>query len=132
MKKRTRSSRPKSFAISHCFISSREKTTSRRGLYLARVIGTNALPKSPVPPVSRIEAFLSIGPTSRRSLLRAVVPALQRDYAYHFIDRAVPPEIKDSPKRTLLTIGGAFLGMVAGLSFIALSARSTARERLRT
>jgi uncharacterized protein involved in exopolysaccharide biosynthesis len=48
---------------------------------------------------------------------------VQRDYAYHFIDRAVPPEIKDSPKRTLLTIGGAFLGMVAGLSFIALKRR---------
>lgn len=48
---------------------------------------------------------------------------VQRDYAYHFIDRAVPPEIKDSPKRTLISIGGAFLGLVIALSLIALKRR---------
>jgi LPS O-antigen subunit length determinant protein (WzzB/FepE family) len=48
---------------------------------------------------------------------------VQRDYAYHFIDRAVPPEMKDAPKRTMISIGGAFLGLVLGLSFIALRRR---------
>jgi LPS O-antigen subunit length determinant protein (WzzB/FepE family) len=48
---------------------------------------------------------------------------VQRDYAYHFIDRAVPPEIKDSPKRTLISIGGAFLGLVLSFCFLALKYR---------
>ena len=33
---------------------------SRRGLYLASVIGTNVLPNEPVPPVINDEAFASI------------------------------------------------------------------------
>ena len=41
---------------------------------------------------------------------------VQRDYAYHFIDRAVPPEIKDSPQAHVADrIGGAFLGHGRGL-----------------
>ena len=48
---------------------------------------------------------------------------VQRDYAYHFIDRAVPPEIKNSPKRTLISLGGAFLGLVLGLCYIGLKRR---------
>ena len=34
--------------------------TRRLGLYLARVMGTNVLPKEPVPPVIRIEELVSI------------------------------------------------------------------------
>ena len=34
--------------------------TRRRGLYLARVRGTKVWPKDPVPPVIRIEEFVSI------------------------------------------------------------------------
>jgi hypothetical protein len=32
----------------------------RRGLYFAKVIGTNVLPNEPVPPVMRIEEFSSM------------------------------------------------------------------------
>src|SRR5665213_607793 len=60
MKKRTRSSPSYNFAISHCFISSREKITRRRGLYFRNVIGTNVWPKEPVPPVIRIEELASM------------------------------------------------------------------------
>ena len=44
-------------AISHCFISSREKIMIFFGLCFASVIGTKVLPKEPVPPVTRIVEF---------------------------------------------------------------------------
>src|ERR1022692_3070486 len=59
MKDRTRLLFPYNLAISHCFISSREKTTRRRGLCRASVIGTKVLPKEPVPPVIRMDALVS-------------------------------------------------------------------------
>src|SRR6476660_9098409 len=59
MKKRTRSSPSNFLAISHCFISSRENTMMRLGLYFASVIGTNVWPKEPVPPVTRMLEFSS-------------------------------------------------------------------------
>jgi uncharacterized protein involved in exopolysaccharide biosynthesis len=49
---------------------------------------------------------------------------VQRDYAYHFIDRAVPPESKEGPKRTLITIGGAVIGLVLGMAYIAMRRRA--------
>ena len=60
MKKRTRGSSLNSFAISHCFISSRERITRRFGLYFLSVSGTKVFPKEPVPPVINIEEFFSI------------------------------------------------------------------------
>src|SRR5690554_1534165 len=60
MKKRRRSSPSNFLAMSHCFISSREKMMIFFGLYLASVIGTNVFPKEPVPPVTRMVALLSI------------------------------------------------------------------------
>ena len=60
IKKRTRGSVSKIFAISHCFISSREKITIFFGLYFFKVNGTNVLPKDPVPPVTNIDEFSSM------------------------------------------------------------------------
>src|SRR3546814_1977564 len=60
MKKRTLGSSPYFFAISHCFISSREKIMIRFGLYFFNVIGTKVFPNDPVPPVIRMLLFSSI------------------------------------------------------------------------
>ncbi|MNG32944.1 hypothetical protein D3C84_1190760 [compost metagenome] len=60
MKKRTRLSPSNFLAMSHCFISSREKMMIFLGLYLARVIGTKVLPNEPVPPVTRMVLLLNI------------------------------------------------------------------------
>jgi capsular polysaccharide biosynthesis protein len=49
---------------------------------------------------------------------------VQREYAYHVIDPAVPPDVKFSPKRTLITAGSAFGGLFIGLAF------ALARRRL--
>jgi hypothetical protein len=56
---------------------------------------------------------------------------VQRDYAYHFIDTAVPPEMRSGPKRTLITIGGAILGFLLGTAYIVLRQR-VARSRRAT
>lgn len=37
------------------------------------------------------------------------------DYAYSVVDRAVPPELRSSPKRTLMAIGGTALGFFLGI-----------------
>lgn len=53
---------------------------------------------------------------------------VQRDYAYHFIDRAVPPESKDGPLRTVISIGGAIIGFLLGIVFVVLRRRRTSRR----
>ena len=60
IKKRIRGSSLNNLAISHCFISSREKTTILLGLNFSKVIGINALPNEPVPPVIKIEELFNI------------------------------------------------------------------------
>ncbi|MNR69077.1 hypothetical protein D3C85_1940610 [compost metagenome] len=60
MKKRTRESPSNFLAMSHCFISSREKMMIFFGLNLANVIGTKVLPKEPVPPVMRMVLLVNI------------------------------------------------------------------------
>ncbi|MEO7774944.1 MAG: Wzz/FepE/Etk N-terminal domain-containing protein [Steroidobacteraceae bacterium] len=37
------------------------------------------------------------------------------DYAYSVLDRAVPPELRSSPKRTLMAIGGTAIGFFLGI-----------------
>jgi uncharacterized protein involved in exopolysaccharide biosynthesis len=70
-----------------------------------------------------VELRLAISHLIEQQINSEMMANVQRDYAYHFIDPAVPPEIKDSPKRTLISLGGAFLGLLLGLSFIALKGR---------
>jgi uncharacterized protein involved in exopolysaccharide biosynthesis len=50
------------------------------------------------------------------------------EYAFTVVDTAVPPEIRVSPKRTLITIGGGLFGLVLG-SLFALGRGITRRER---
>jgi uncharacterized protein involved in exopolysaccharide biosynthesis len=49
---------------------------------------------------------------------------VQRDYAYHFIDRAVPPETKEGPLRTVISIGGALVGFLLGTAFVVFRRRA--------
>ena len=49
---------------------------------------------------------------------------VQRDYAYHFIDRASPPESKEGPKRTIISIGGAIIGLLLGFGYIVMRRRA--------
>jgi LPS O-antigen subunit length determinant protein (WzzB/FepE family) len=72
-----------------------------------------------------VELRLAISHLIEQQINNQMMANVQRDYAYHFIDLAVPPEIKDSPKRTLISLGGAFAGLVLGLCFIALKRRFT-------
>jgi LPS O-antigen subunit length determinant protein (WzzB/FepE family) len=49
---------------------------------------------------------------------------VQRDYAYHFIDRAVPPETKEGPLRTVISIGGAIVGFLLGTVIVVFRRRA--------
>jgi LPS O-antigen subunit length determinant protein (WzzB/FepE family) len=53
-----------------------------------------------------------------------MVANVQRDYAYHFIDRAIPPETKSGPWRSLITAGGAVLGFMLGAVFVIVRRRT--------
>jgi uncharacterized protein involved in exopolysaccharide biosynthesis len=55
----------------------------------------------------------------------------RKDYAFAVIDSAVPPEIRTSPKRTLIVLLGATLGLFLGI-MIALAHDAWGRRRQRT
>jgi LPS O-antigen subunit length determinant protein (WzzB/FepE family) len=60
----------------------------------------------------------------------AMVANVQRDYAFKFIDPAVPPESRASPKRTVMVIIGAVLGLFVGFTVILLRHRlSRSRDK---
>jgi capsular polysaccharide biosynthesis protein len=48
---------------------------------------------------------------------------VQREFAYHVIDPAVPPDVKFAPKRTLIVAGSAFGGLAIGLVFVFMRRR---------
>jgi uncharacterized protein involved in exopolysaccharide biosynthesis len=48
----------------------------------------------------------------------AMLANVQREFAFRFIDRAVPPELRISPKRTLLTLLGGAIGFLLGLAWV--------------
>lgn len=58
----------------------------------------------------------------------AMLANVQREYAFRFIDRAVVPEKRYGPKRTLLTLLGGFAGAVLGTGVL-LAWRTWRRER---
>jgi uncharacterized protein involved in exopolysaccharide biosynthesis len=50
----------------------------------------------------------------------AMVANVQREYAFHFIDRAVPSQERISPRRTVMVLVGAALGLFVGLVLVFL------------
>jgi capsular polysaccharide biosynthesis protein len=48
----------------------------------------------------------------------AMIANVQHEYAFRFIDRAVPPDLKSSPKRALITAVGAGIGLFIGLVIV--------------
>jgi uncharacterized protein involved in exopolysaccharide biosynthesis len=43
---------------------------------------------------------------------------VQREYAFHFVDRAVPPEMKNSPKRAVMGAVGVAVGLFLGIMVV--------------
>jgi len=56
----------------------------------------------------------------------AMLANVREEYAFRFIDRAVPPDIKYGPKRSLITLFGCLFGTILGLGVVKL--RHTARR----
>jgi uncharacterized protein involved in exopolysaccharide biosynthesis len=48
----------------------------------------------------------------------AMLANVQREFAFRFIDRAVPPEMRSSPRRKVIVAGGAALGFILGIGFV--------------
>jgi uncharacterized protein involved in exopolysaccharide biosynthesis len=59
----------------------------------------------------------------------AMLASVQHEYAFRFIDQAVPPEKKNSPKRVILTAVGAAVGLFIGALLVRLQ---MARRRAHT
>jgi LPS O-antigen subunit length determinant protein (WzzB/FepE family) len=60
----------------------------------------------------------------------AMLANVQREYAFRFIDRAVAPEKRFSPRRTILTAIGVLVGAMFGVAVV-LMRRAWVRERER-
>jgi uncharacterized protein involved in exopolysaccharide biosynthesis len=57
-----------------------------------------------------------------------MVAKVQQDYAYHFIDAAVPPIQKVSPMRTVLSLAGAVVGFLLAAGFLIMRERIVQRK----
>ena len=57
-----------------------------------------------------------------------MVAKVQQDYAYHFIDAAVPPIQKNAPMRTVLSIAGAVVGFLLAAGYLILRERAVRRR----
>jgi LPS O-antigen subunit length determinant protein (WzzB/FepE family) len=58
----------------------------------------------------------------------AMMAKVQQDYAYHFIDAAVPPLQKNSPMRTVLCLAGALIGFLLGAAYVILRRRASSQK----
>jgi hypothetical protein len=76
-----------------------------------------------------VELRLAISHLIETQVNNEMLANVQRDYAYHFIDAAVPSQTRSGPKRTLITIGGAVIGLLLALAYIILR-RRIARSRV--
>jgi hypothetical protein len=54
----------------------------------------------------------------QQQISNSMLANVQREYSYRFIDRAVPPDVRASPQRVLITALGALGGLVVSLVFV--------------
>jgi ElaB/YqjD/DUF883 family membrane-anchored ribosome-binding protein len=60
----------------------------------------------------------------------AMLANVQHDYAYHFLDAAIAPEKRNSPKRAVMTAVGGAVGLFVGVLLVYVR-RARARARAR-
>jgi uncharacterized protein involved in exopolysaccharide biosynthesis len=75
-----------------------------------------------------VEIRQAIYRLTEQQVNNAMLANVQREYAYRFIDRAVPPETKNSPKRKVMGAVGAVLGLFLGVMVVYIR-RVRARRR---
>jgi uncharacterized protein involved in exopolysaccharide biosynthesis len=79
---------------------------------------------------NRVELRLAVAHLIESQENNKMMANVQRDYAYHFIDRAVPPQSKHGPLRSLITLGGVVIGVLLGSAYIALRRRAARIVRM--
>ena len=80
---------------------------------------------------SEVDIRQAIYRLTEEQVNNAMLANVQREYAFRFIDPAIPPETKFSPKRPLITSVGAVIGLFVG-SFAVYLRPSLARRRRHT
>jgi capsular polysaccharide biosynthesis protein len=80
---------------------------------------------------SVVEIRQAIYRLSEEQVNNAMLASVQREYAFRFIDAAVPPETKFSPKRALIASVGAAGGLFVGV-LVVFVRRMLARSRQRS
>jgi capsular polysaccharide biosynthesis protein len=76
-----------------------------------------------------VEVHQAISQLIENQVNTAMVANVQREYAFRFIDKAVAPEYRVSPRRTVITLVGAVLGLFAG--FVGILVRRSVAEMRR-
>jgi uncharacterized protein involved in exopolysaccharide biosynthesis len=79
---------------------------------------------------NRVELRLAVSQLIESQENSKMMANVQRDYAYHFIDRAVPPQSKHAPKRSLITLGGVVIGLLLGSAYISVRRRAARIARI--
>jgi uncharacterized protein involved in exopolysaccharide biosynthesis len=75
-----------------------------------------------------VELRLAISKLMETQENNKMVAHVQREYAYHFIDVAVPPQTKVAPLRSLMAAGGAILGLTLGVAFVLVRRRAASQS----
>jgi uncharacterized protein involved in exopolysaccharide biosynthesis len=79
---------------------------------------------------NRVELRLAVAQLIESQENNKMMANVQRDYAYHFIDRASPPQSKHAPKRSLITLGGVVIGLLLGSAYLTLRRRAARVARM--
>jgi uncharacterized protein involved in exopolysaccharide biosynthesis len=69
---------------------------------------------------SEVETRQAIYRLTEEQVNNAMLASVQHEYAFRFIDQAIPPERKNSPKRAIITAVGAALGLLLGALIVRL------------
>ncbi len=59
---------------------------------------------------------------------QSMLANVQREYAFRFIDRAIAPEKRFSPRRAVMTVFGALIGLAAAFAAVAIRYRIRGRD----
>ena len=80
---------------------------------------------------SVVEIRQAIYRMTEEQVSNAMLANVHREYAFRFVDRAVPPEMKNSPKRRVMAAVGAAVGLFLGTMVVYLRRLLARRPELR-
>jgi uncharacterized protein involved in exopolysaccharide biosynthesis len=82
-----------------------------------------------LPTANTVELHQAIAHLIEKQEDNKMVASVQKDYAYHYIDSAIPPEAKSGPFRSLIIAAGGALGFMLGVLIVIYRRRAAKARR---